>query len=173
MNEVNKTFSIYWHDATLVFGLKNMRTPKNLKRFFAFNQFYKDLEQGTLADYSWIEPLWAATPSAASNDQHPDHSVAEGERYMKEIYENIRKSKYWNEVLFIITYDEHGGFYDHFPTPLKTVNPDGIDSKSPSFDFTRLGLRLPTILISPWINKGTVVHRPNGKFNFIIFRPFP
>lgn len=94
-----------------------MRTEQNLKRFFPFKQLYKDLEDGTLADYSWIEPLWAATPLSASNDQHPDHSVAEGEKYMKEIYENIRKSKYWNEVLFVITYDEHGGFYDHFPTP--------------------------------------------------------
>lgn len=47
---------------------------------------------------------------------------------MKEIYENIRKSKYWNEVLFIITYDEHGGFYDHFPTPLNVPNPDGLES---------------------------------------------
>jgi phospholipase C len=60
-------------------------------------------------------------------------------------------------MLFIITYDEHGGFYDHVPTPADNVpNPDGLVGGEPYyFDFKRLGVRVPTIMISPWINKGT------------------
>jgi len=64
----------------------------------------------------------------------------------------------------LITYDEHGGFYDHVPTPVSGVpNPDGIVGPDPFyFGFDRLGVRVPTILISPWIDKGTVIHEPSG-----------
>ena len=59
----------------------------------------------------------------------------------------------WNSTLFIITYDEHGGFFDHVPPPQEGVpNPDGILTKG-GFNFTRLGVRIPTIAISPWIEQ--------------------
>jgi len=90
--------------------------------------------------------------------------VAEGEKFIKRIYEALRASPVWNETLFIITYDEHGGFYDHVPTPLKVPNPDGLNSSNPEFNFTRIGVRIPTVMISPWINKHTVVHGPSGPF---------
>ena len=61
------------------------------------------------------------------------------------------------ETLLIVTYDEHGGFYDHVPMPVRNVpNPDGIIGPPPSFfKFGRLGVRVPTIMVSPWIKKGT------------------
>jgi len=64
-------------------------------------------------------------------------------------------------MLFVITYDEHGGFYDHVPTPVNNVlNPDGLVGPEPYyFDFKRLGVRVPTIMISPWINKGTGMYQ--------------
>jgi len=84
---------------------------------------------------------------------------------IKDIYEAIRASPQWNKTAFIITYDEHGGFYDHFPTPNKGIpNPDGINSTDPFFDFSRLGVRIPTIICSPLIPKGTVIHRPPGPY---------
>jgi phospholipase C len=100
------------------------------------------------------------------NDDHPSHDVAEGQKFVKEVYEVLRSSPQWNEILFIITYDEHGGFYDHVPTPVKNVpSPDDIVGPEPYyFKFDRLGVRVPTIMISPWINKGTVVHGPNGPY---------
>ncbi|RZC92143.1 hypothetical protein C5167_028032 [Papaver somniferum] len=66
-------------------------------------------------------------------------------------------------MLFIITYDEHGGFYDHFPTPTVGVpSPDGlVGSDTYKFQFDRLSVRVPTIMISPWIERGTVVHKPS------------
>ncbi|KAK7827543.1 non-specific phospholipase c2 [Quercus suber] len=88
--------------------------------------------------------------------------------FVKEVYETLRASPQWNETLLVITYDEHGGFYDHVPTPVSGVpNPDGIVGPQPfNFKFDRLGVRVPTIVISPWIEKGTVVHGPKGS-------PFP
>jgi len=96
---------------------------------------------------------------------------------MKQLYEAIRASPQWNESMLVITYgkqsspspqfsslsDEHGGFYDHMPTPMTGVpNPDGINHQDPFFSFDRLGVRIPTVMISPWINKGTLVHEPSG-----------
>lgn len=80
------------------------------------------------------------------------------------MYEILRASPQWNEILFVVTYDEHGGFFDHVPTPVRNVpSPDGITGPAPFyFKFDRLGVRVPTFFISPWINKGTVVNEPNG-----------
>ena len=67
---------------------------------------------------------------------------------MKEVYETLRASPQWNEMAILITYDEHGGFYDHVPTPVYGVpSPDGIIGGDPFyFRFDRLGVRVPTIL---------------------------
>ncbi|CAK9158142.1 unnamed protein product [Ilex paraguariensis] len=69
-------------------------------------------------------------------------------------------------MLFIIIYDEHGGFFDHVPTPVTGVpSPDGIVGPEPyNFQFDRLGVRVPAIIISPWIEKGTVLHGPSGPY---------
>jgi phospholipase C len=86
------------------------------------------------------------------------HDVAQGQKLIKEVYEALRASPQWNEILLIITYDEHGGFHDHVPTPVADVpSPDGLVGSAPpySFDFKRLGVRVPALLISPWIEKGT------------------
>ena len=59
--------------------------------------------------------------------------------------------------MFIITFDEHGGFYDHVPPPMNVPNPDGLYATDPVlFKFDRLGVRVPTLMISPWINKVTI-----------------
>ncbi|EMS57546.1 Non-hemolytic phospholipase C [Triticum urartu] len=97
------------------------------------------------------------------NDDHPSHDVSEGQRFVKEVYEALRSGPQWEETLLVITYDEHGGFYDHVPTPVGVPSPDGIISDAPFFfNFDRLGVRVPAFFISPWIEPGTVVHRPSG-----------
>jgi phospholipase C len=111
---------------------------------------------GVLPNYVVIEQRYFDLNLIPANDDHPSHDVAEGQKFMKEVYETLRASPQWNEMLFLITYDEHGGFYDHVPTPTNVPSPDGLIGKEPYyFDFKRLGVRVPTIAISPWINKGT------------------
>ena len=83
---------------------------------------------------------------------------------MRNAYEALRNGPLWNETLFIITYDEHGGFYDHVSPPQDGVpNPDGFLGIKNGFNFTRLGVRIPTLAISPWIEKGTLVHEPTDE----------
>lgn len=60
----------------------------------------------------------------------------------------------------MITYDEHGGFFDHVPPPTNVPNPDGKVATDDPFDFTRLGVRIPTVIVSPLIEKGSVFHAP-------------
>lgn len=134
------------------------------------DSFYADAKKGTLPAFSFIEPRIAANHERAHypdyglpNSQHPVASVREGERWMKNIYEAVRNGPGWNKTLLVFTYDEHGGYYDHVPPPQTDVpSPDGICTKE-GFDYTRLGIRVPTIAISPWISKGTLVHGPTDE----------
>lgn len=104
-----------------------------------------------------IEPRYYDLLSLNANDDHPKHDISEGQKFVKEIYEALRASPQWHETLFLIIYDEHGGFYDHVPTPVTGVpSPDDIVGPDPFlFKFDRLGCRVPAILVSPWIEPGT------------------
>lgn len=75
-------------------------------------------------------------------------------------YEALRASPNWNNTLLLVTYDEHGGWFDHVSPPMTNVpSPDGkVSHDTPEpFYFNRLGIRVPMIAISPWISKGTIV----------------
>jgi phospholipase C len=86
--------------------------------------------------------------------------MREGERLIKNVYEALRNSSRWNDTLLVINFDEHGGFFDHVAPPQDGVpNPDGLMNHY-GFNFTRLGVRLPFLLVSPWINKNTLIHEP-------------
>ncbi len=76
------------------------------------------------------------------------------------MYHAIRQGPQWNETLFVVTFDEHGGTYDHRPPP-KTINP-GSQRGTSGFNFDRLGVRVPTILVSPFVEAGTVFRAPDA-----------
>jgi phospholipase C len=82
-------------------------------------------------------------------------NFSNAEKLLKTVYESLRKSDYWNESLLIVTYDEHGGFYDHVSPPVDDVpRPDENVAEYGVFNFTQLGVRVPVLLISPWVEKG-------------------
>jgi len=70
--------------------------------------------------------------------------ISRGQRLIKRVYEALRSSPQWNSTLFLLTYDEHGGYYDPIPPPMYAPNPDTMISTDPVFHFDRLGLRVPT-----------------------------
>jgi len=151
----------YQDDPWAVMYFKDMHTKKNSPFVSELPEFFKELEKGFLPEFTWLQPRMTSHKGAPTW-QHPDASLSEGERLIKEVYEKLRASKHWNEVAFIVTYDEHGGFYDHVPPPQEGVpSPDGV--KAPNgFEFDRLGIRIPYVVASPWIPKGTVVNKPTG-----------
>ncbi|OIV93136.1 hypothetical protein TanjilG_20798 [Lupinus angustifolius] len=164
LHDAGIDFGIYFQDIPATLFYKSLRKLKFVSKFHPYGLSFKShAEKGKLPGYVVIEQRYTDTKLFPGNDDHPSHDVYEGQKFVKEVYETLRASPQWNQTLFLITYDEHGGFYDHVPTPVNGVpSPDGIVGDPFNFTFNRLGVRVPTIAISPWIEKGTVVHGPNG-----------
>lgn len=119
-----------------------------------FNHLYKKMHTQTLDTFTYLIPreLELSFMGRPPNTQHPSQDVRNGEELLKEIYENLRNSPSWNETLLLITYDEHGGFYDSVPPTRPLKNPDPSKQGYPNrFDFDRSGPRVPAIAISPWL----------------------
>jgi phospholipase C len=143
-----------------------------------FQRFQSDAANGQLAAFSYIEPEWAthprrtAPPAAGQagdehnwhieNDQHPVSNLAVGEKLLYDVYQALRSNgPAWEKTLLIITYDEHGGNYDHVHPPTGAIAPDGVIGPS-GFDFTRFGVRVPAVLVSPLIPESTILRAPSG-----------
>jgi len=167
----NKTWGIFGNNGkplTLSFcedipsSIKNKETgdiipailPEGCKSG-SFEYFQTVLKNKELPDYTFLEPTWGHT----GNSQHPNYNVAAGEQYLLEIYNALKSSSYWEDTLLVITYDEHGGCYDHVTPPNGAAKTE--KSKAFGFEFDRFGVRVPAVLVSPWIEAGTV-HRTKG-----------
>lgn len=163
IEEMAGTWKNYYNDTPWELILEKVaHNPANIQPMDAF---YHDAATGNLPSFAWINPRSGinVTTGVGSNDQHPDHDVSAGEQYQKDVYEAIRASPQWNETLLVLTWDEHGGFYDHVIPPSENVPEPGDGEPSypeVGFRFNRLGVRIPCILISPWIPKGTVISAP-------------
>ncbi|KAK6122134.1 hypothetical protein DH2020_044124 [Rehmannia glutinosa] len=165
LDENGLTFGIYYQNIPATLFFKSLRKLKHIIKFHDYKLKFKlHAKMGKLPNYVVIEQRYFDVDLFPANDDHPSHDVALGQRFVKDVYETLRASPQWKEMALLITYDEHGGFYDHVPTPVSGVpNPDGIIGPDPYyFPFDRLGVRVPTFLISPWIDKGTVIHKPSG-----------
>jgi phospholipase C len=139
--------------------------------------FYKDATAGTLPRFTYLEPKWGygATDIVSGfwefvgvqgNDYHPPTWVGPGEAFVNEVYEAlIANADAWSRTLLIITFDEHGGTYDHVDPGWGALQPDG-NYGDDGFAFDRYGVRVPTLLISPWVSAGTVFRSPSTKLKF-------
>ncbi len=131
----------------------------------SYEQFLRDIKQRRLPSYSFVEPRYnnyfdqATRRAFVASDQHPPNDVRYGEALIADVYEALRRSPLWNQTLLVITYDEHGGLYDHVPPPDDVPAPGGRTDAVSGFAFTRLGLRVPAVLISPYIEAGTVIKK--------------
>lgn len=159
--EMGLDYRIYYDQVPAVLMFKDLRHKDARPRYRQLKTFYDDVSKGDLPELTWIEPVYYNVDGHKfANDQHPDHDVSFGEELIKNIYESLRNSSLWNSSALIITYDEHGGFFDHVVPPENVPSPDGINAVDDPFDFTRLGVRVPTVVVSPWVTKGSVVHAP-------------
>jgi phospholipase C len=145
------------------------------------HDFFGHVAAGDLPWYSFIEPHHSRDDN--SNNQHPGNNQEpsggrsdfhRGELLVRSIYEALRRNeRLFQETMLVITYDEHGGLFDHaeppkarHPTPLRPkfsrleftrrVVAWLVENRYSPFDFRRLGVRVPAIVISPWIAPRTV-----------------
>jgi phospholipase C len=148
----------YYHDVPSLRFFKQFTL--SLEHTSKMDQFYADAERGQLPSVSWIDPnftVQGAVPLPGgiyvpdrANDDHPPADIRRGQQLVASVYGALRKNlAQWEKTLFILTYDEHGGFYDHVPPPTH-------DNLAPFNNrlFSRFGVRVPTFLISPWVSKG-------------------
>lgn len=158
MTDHNRSWKVYGYDKfPLTPGGMQAMDPflvgdNRAKYFGEFTDFQRDVAEQNLADYAFLEPKWGPL----GNSMHPNYNVANGEQFIAEVYRTLRDSELWNDTLLIITFDEHGGNYDHvLPPPAVQPNAEAVNEET-GFDFTQFGVRVPTILISPYIEAGSV-----------------
>jgi len=150
LNERGISWRIYYHDFPHSLLLTHQLRPRNLRRYRSMRHFVHDVSAGTFPRYVLIEPAYFRDP----NDDHPPHDSQAAQRLVAQVYGALRRNlALWNRLLLIVTYDEHGGFYDHVEPPA-AVPPDDHHEE---YTFDRLGVRVPTIFISPWLGP-QVVH---------------
>jgi phospholipase C len=137
--------------------------------FGTFQDFLDACSRNQLPEYCFIEPNYTdhdapdGSGELIASDQHPDHDVRAGEQFIATVYNAIRNNpKLWPNTAILVVYDEHGGIYDHVSPP--ACMPDGFVAQPSAtgtpepFHFDRLGIRVPAILISPWVARGSVIN---------------
>jgi phospholipase C len=157
LDSIGASWSVY-SDTMLTPSLTRTMMPKLWTSRFDGNfqgltAFLDDCKNNGLPAYSFVEPSFLVDP----NDQHPPHDVLAGEAFLYAIWEAVSTSPGWNETLLIITYDEHGGCFDHVLPPTNATPPDSASTPGDQgFGFDRFGVRVPAVVISPYIAPGTV-----------------
>jgi phospholipase C len=136
--------------------------------WYPFSTFAHDIAPGASYPfrYTWIEPNYGDLLNNSyegGTSQHPMDSVVGGEQLIKQVYETLRANEaLWESSLLIITWDEHGGFYDHVapgpaPSPGDAAVMDGVNEFG--FNFEQYGVRVPAVIASPYIAQNLVDHR--------------
>jgi len=154
LNAKRISWRVYHGDFPLTLLFANQRTWKNRQGLRDLDYFEGDAagSEAEFPAFTFIEPDYIG-PEAS--DDHPPHDVLKGEWLIALVYNALRNNRaLWETTLLVILFDEHGGFYDHVvPTPHGTVPPD---DHAEEYDFTQLGLRVPALLVSPWVDPGVV-----------------
>lgn len=152
---LGKSWAIYHGDFPQTLLLTKLwRHPLH---FHMLNSFFKDAagDEEDFPAFAFLEPVYFNT-IGKQNDQHPPTQVSKGETLIAQVYNALRANQaLWEKTLLILLYDEHGGFADHVWTqPGGAVPPDDHTDTISKFKFDRLGIRVPAVLISPWVLQG-------------------
>lgn len=171
-----ETWRIYHHDTPEVIAFPALWiADEGRRRWFDASQLVTDIEENQLPMYAFVEPCHTGE---MANSQHPGNNEAEsaidferGEDLIYSIYSALESNpEVFDKTVFVVTYDEHGGLFDHVPPP-PTVHPEPdrrarsrefgrrfmakfVEHKNRPFDFRLLGPRVPTVIISPWVAAG-------------------
>jgi len=148
LSEKNISWRIYYGDVpqTLVM-VEQLRYPLHYSHM---DNFCADVQNpaDSFPQYVFIEPSYFGSHQ---NDAHPPTDIRHAEALLANVYNGILSNEdLWQSTLFVILFDEHGGFYDHV-RPEPTIAPD---DNTKTFAFDKLGVRVPAILVSPWVDPG-------------------
>jgi phospholipase C len=157
LNEARTSWRVYYYDFPSSLLLTHQRRPENLAHYHKIVEFYIDCaSEPDFPQFVYIEPKYFG---ADQNDDHPPHNIFKGEKLVADVYNGLRSNpRLWESSLLVVVFDEHGGFFDHVPPP-SAQPPDELPARidpqdsSNIFRFDRLGVRVPAVLVSPWVGK--------------------
>ncbi len=138
LDEAGLDWAYYYTDLPFI-GL--FKDHWDATRIHLIEDFIQDALDGNLPPFTWIDPGFSY------NDDHPPHHPGLGQMFLAMIYEALAQSPLWERCLLVITYDEHGGFYDH-------VAPPTVDDDHAEDGFDQLGFRVPVLVVGPWVKPG-------------------
>ena len=158
-----KDWRIYHDGLPQTAGIDSLRLAyiDPFTRHFREMEFFaQDVKDGLLPEYTFIEPQYDVGGNYVNgNSMHPLNDIRKGDALVKSVYETLRNSNYWQDTMLIITFDEHGGFYDHLSPPTATATGDDATyaNAKNNFSFDLYGVRVPGIVISAYTQKGTII----------------
>jgi phospholipase C len=148
LDAANRSWKWYPHDFSTLRLIDGHYRVGHGAHFDFAPRFFDDAAAGTLPQVSWIDPNFVDVGNVDNaNDDHPPTDVLHAQELVLQVYNALLNSPRWNQTLLVITYDEHGGFYDH-------VAP--IAAADDRADMRQYGVRVPAFIISPWVARGGV-----------------
>src|SRR5262249_33653275 len=157
------TWKVYYSDVPFasIFGYVRNSRQANLVPMAADdakNRFLLDAAAVTLPQVSYVDPAFIL----GEDDEHPPTNIQLGQAFIAKVLNAVMTSPAWKRTAVILTYDEHGGYYDHVPPP-PACPPDAIPPSLQPNDtqarFDRYGVRVPLVVVSPYARKHFVSHR--------------
>src|SRR4051812_45892008 len=129
-----------------LWGTKYLPIAKPIAAFFA------DAAAGQLPSYTYLDPFFLGEDQGGSNDDHPHADIRRGQALVSNVVRALTTSPLWSKTVFVLTYDEWGGFFDHVPPP---VLPDEF-TPTATEEHNTAGFRVPTFVVSPFAPKQVV-----------------
>jgi len=135
--------------------------PTGVKRSAPIAEYFERAATGELPELSFVDPqlLTPKEELGFTNDQHPHSDIRTGEWLMSDVVHAFLRSPQWERGALVIVYDEWGGFFDHVPPPSV---PDANASPDLDNNFGQMGFRVPAVVLSPYANRGKVIHTQFG-----------
>jgi phospholipase C len=163
--ELLETGNVTWHDyytnlPTLGIFLDSF--TKHLDNASMVSDFMTDAQMGNLSQVNFVDPDLAQRDEGLKNDFHPPGDVQLGDEFVSQVVNALIASPQWPRMAVFITFDEHGGAYDHVPPPPAcppdALTPNDLGPNDYRANFDRLGIRVPTIVVSPYAKPHYVSH---------------
>jgi phospholipase C len=171
LNDHGVSWRVY-HEGIPFFALMPRMIPRLLDdNFRGLDRLYtdvKDESEATFPEVIFIEPTYTDAPHIGDpSDDHPPSSIAGGQTFLRKVYMALTSNPArWGRTVAILTYDEHGGFFDHV-SPMPIVTPPSRNASYPQFDSS--GVRVPGIIISPLVPQATIYTKPLDHTSILSF----
>jgi len=161
------SWKIYYND--IPFGFFFARARVHPEKFALIDQLYADAEAGALPEVAFVDPAFFGEEQS---DEHPPSNVQFGQAFVASVVNALFASPNWPSTALFVTYDEHGGYYDHVVPPAACVpdaTPPRLTPTSFPATFDRLGIRVPMVVVSPYSKPQYVSHRTHDHTSILRF----